>query len=362
MSESHKTNRKLDEKFLESFLNAPSVSGYEQPAQRLFRQYVQPFVESVKTDIMGNVIATINSSGSPSIMLAGHSDEVGLQIRYISEKGFLYFNSVGGLDAHLLPGARVKILTKNNPIIGVIGKKAIHLQKAEERKKVIPIKEQYIDIGARSREEVEEMGIQIGDLAIFDYYYSPIGQNGDIVSRCFDDKIGGFIVAEIMKRLKEQQFDAAVYGVSTTQEEVGLRGAKTSAFGVNPDIALVYDVDFVMDTPSSDEKSHGRVKLGKGPIVATGPNMNPKLFDLIVKTAEDMDIAIQIIAEPRGTGTDANFIQLSKSGVCVGLFGIPNRYMHSYSEIVNLQDVEEIICLSVEVIKQFTPEMSFIPM
>ncbi|MHA1518685.1 MAG: M42 family metallopeptidase [Promethearchaeota archaeon] len=361
MSESHKTNRKLDEKFLESFLNAPSVSGYEQPAQRLFRQYVRPFVESMKTDIMGNVISTTNSSGSPKIMLAGHVDEVGIQIKYVSKEGFLYFHA-NGLDAHLLPGARIQIQTNNGPIFGVIGKKAIHLQKKEERKKVIPIKEQYIDIGARSREEVEEMGIQIGDPAIFDYYYSPIGPNGDIVSRCFDDKIGGFIVAEIMKRLKEQQFDAAVYGVSTTQEEVGLRGAKTSAFGVDPDIALVYDVDFVMDTPSSDEKSHGRVKLGKGPIVATGPNMNPKLFDLIVKTAEDMNIGIQIIAEPKGTGTDANFIQLSKSGVCVGLFGIPNRYMHSYSEIVNLQDVEEIICLSVEVIKRITPEMSFIPM
>ncbi|TFH31193.1 MAG: M42 family peptidase [Promethearchaeota archaeon] len=361
MPESHQTSRKLDEKFLEAFLNAPSVSGHEQPAQRLFRQFVQPYVEEMTTDVMGNVITKTNSSGSPKIMLAGHCDEVGMQIRYSSEKGFLYFNGIGGLDAHLLPGARVQILSKNGPIFGVIGKKAIHLQEAEERKKVIPLKEQYIDIGARSREEVETMGIQIGDPAIFDYYYSPLGQNGDIVSRCFDDKIGGFIVAEIMKRLKEEQFHAALYGISTTQEEVGLRGAQTSVFSVEPDIALVYDVDFVMDTPSSEEKYHGRVKLGGGPIVATGPNMNPILFDLIVKTAEEMEIAIQIIAEPRGTGTDANTIQLSKSGVCIGLFGIPNRYMHSYSEIVNLQDVEEIICLSVEVIKRITPEMNFIP-
>ncbi|MCF2138746.1 MAG: M42 family metallopeptidase [Candidatus Lokiarchaeota archaeon] len=345
---------KVDEKFLQLLVNTPSVSGYETSAQHIFKDYLASYVERINTDVMGNVFATLNSSGSPKIMLAAHCDEVGLLIKYISKDGFLYFYA-NGLDPHLLPGTFVKIITNQAEILGVIGKKAIHLQEPNERKKVVQISDLFIDIGARSRKEVESLGIRIGDSAIFDYYYARLGSSGDVVSRCFDDKIGVCIVAEIMKRLSEIQHDqisAQVIGVSTTQEEVGLRGATTASFQVEPDIALVYDVDFSMDTPHSQEKYQGRAKLGGGPIISIGPNMNSKVIQLLKETANDLDIPIQLIAEPRGTGTDANVIQLTKKGVAIGLIGIPNRYMHSYSEVVNLYDVEAIIQLSVEFIKR----------
>ena len=351
----------INEQFLEEFVNAPSPSGSEEPAQRLFRAYIQDFVDEIQTDVLGNAIGIVNPTGSPKIMLAGHVDEVGLQVRYITEKGYIYVHQIGGLDAHLLPASRVKILTNKGDIIGIMGKKAIHLQEPEERKKVIKLKDQYIDIGARSHEEVENLGIRIGDPIIFDFYYEKLGNKGDVVSRCFDDKIGAFIVAEILRHLKGEQFDAAVYGVSTTQEEVGLRGAKVSAYGVDPDISFVYDVDFATDTPSISEKDQGIAKLGGGPIIARGPNMTPKLYDLVIKTAQEIEMPVQIIAEPRGTGTDANFINLSRSGVVTSLIGIPNRYMHSMSEVVNLSDVDAIVKLSVAVIKKITKDTSFIP-
>ncbi|MHA1674632.1 MAG: M42 family metallopeptidase [Promethearchaeota archaeon] len=351
----------INEEFLKEFVDTPSPSGSEEPAQRLFRAYVQDYVDEIRTDVLGNVIAVVNPTGSPKIMLAGHVDEVGLQVRYITEKGFIYFNQLGGLDSHLLPGCRVKILTDKGDVIGIIGKKAIHLQKPDERKKVIKSKEQYIDIGARSREEVEKLGIRIGDPMIFDFYYEKMGNKGDVVCRCFDDKIGGFIVAEILRQLKGEQFEAAVYGVSTTQEEVGLRGATVSAFDIDPQIGIAYDVDFATDTPSVDEKEVGICKLGDGPLIARGPNLTPKLYDLIIKTAEEIKIPMQIRSEPRGTGTDANILQMTRSGMATALIGIPNRYMHSMSEVVNLNDVDAIVKLSIAVIKKISKTTSFIP-
>ncbi|MHA1584243.1 MAG: M42 family metallopeptidase, partial [Promethearchaeota archaeon] len=241
--------RKLDEKFLKKICDTPSPSGSEQPVQRLIRERLKSIVDKIETDVMGNVISTLNPSGTPRIMLVGHADEVGLQVRYISKEGFLYFNGLGGIDPHLTPGNRVQILTENGKILGVIGKKAIHLQEGDEQDKIIKLKDQFIDIGARSHEEVKMLGIQIGDPIIFDNYYAKLGNNGDIVSRCFDDKAGTFIVTEIMKRLKELTFDGAVFGVTSVQEEVGVRGAHTASYYIHPTVAITYDVDFASDSP-----------------------------------------------------------------------------------------------------------------
>lgn len=342
---------KFEEEFLEKLVNTPSLSGYEQEVQHLFREKMRPLVQKVETDVMGNVFATLNPDGSPKIMLAAHCDETGMMVKYISKEGYIYFHTLG-LDPHLIPSSRVRILTKNGTISGVVGKKAIHLQDSEERSKIVPVKDQYIDIGTRSREETAEMGVAIGDSIVFDYSYARLGANGDVTSRCFDDKIGVFIIFEVLKRLAENPPTAQVIGTSTTQEEVGLRGATTAAYKLSPEIALVYDVDFSMDTPDSDEKGHGISKLGGGPIISIGPNMNKKVVDLLIRTAGELNIPIQRIAEPRGSGTDAEVVQISKSGVAIGLIGIPCRNMHSYSEIVNLQDVEAIIQLSVEFIKR----------
>ncbi|MCF2138745.1 MAG: M42 family metallopeptidase [Candidatus Lokiarchaeota archaeon] len=347
--------------FLKKFVNAPSPTGSEEPAQKLYQDYLKDIADEIKTDVLGNVDAVLNPNGKPRIVLMGHVDEVGLQVRYISDKGFIYFNPLGGLDAHLLPSKRITILAKSGNIFGVIGKKAIHLQEPDERKKVIKIQDQYIDVGARSREEVEKMGIQIGDPIIFNDSFAYLGNNGDVVSRCFDDKIGAFIIAEVLRYLKQENIEASIHAVSSVQEEIGTRGAVVSAFSVDPDVGIAFDVTHTSDTPGIKEADLGIKKLGGGPVIVRGPNINPKLYELFVKTAEELEIPLQISAASRPTGTDARSIQMTRAGVATGLIGIPNRYMHSMTEIVNLKDVEQIVKLTVAVIKKITKDTSFIP-
>jgi putative aminopeptidase FrvX len=353
--------RMINVNFLEKLVNVPTPTGWEQPGQAIIREYLTGIADKITTDIMGNVIAELNPNGNPKIMLAGHVDEVGMQVRYITEKGFLHFHQLGGLDAHLLPGCRVKILSKQGEILGIIGKKAIHLQDPEERSKVVKLKEQFIDIGANSRDEVEKWGISIGDPIVFEDQFAYLGPNGIVVSRCFDDKVGSFIVMEILRNLKNTDFTAHVCAVSTVQEEIGTRGAVTSAFGVNPDVGIAYDVTFSTDSPDMKESDIGIVKIGGGPAVSRGPNINPQLFDLIKETAKELNITLQILAAPGPTGTDARSIQMTHGGVATALIQIPNRYMHSMSEVVHLDDVDAIVRLSVALIQKITKETSFIP-
>ncbi len=358
-----KKPRIINEEFLEKLVNAPSPTGFEQPAQSVYREYLKDIADKMETDVMGNVDAVLNLEGDPRIVLMGHVDEVGLQVKYIDEKGFIRFHQLGGIDAHLTPGNRVRILTRSKgKILGVIGKKAIHLQKPEERKNVVKLEQQFIDIGATSRDEaVKELGIEIGDPIIFEHSYEKLGKGDLVVSRCFDDKIGTFIIAEVLRTLKGSKFEGAVHGVSTTQEEIGTRGAITSSYSVNPQIGIAYDVTFATDSPDMKESDIGTVKMGGGPVIVRGPNINPILFDLFVETAKELDMPYQLLAAPRATGTDARSIQMTRSGVATALIGIPNRYMHSMSEVVNLNDVNMIVELTVAVIQKITKEMSFIP-
>ena len=354
--------RSINEEFLEHLVNAPSPTGFEQPAQSIYREYLNGIADKITTDVMGNVDAVLNHGGNPRIVLMGHIDEVGLQVKYIDEKGFIRFHMLGGVDAHLTPGNRVQILTRlKGKVLGVIGKKAIHLQKPEERKNVVKLEQQFIDIGAASRDEVKELGVEIGDPIIFEHSYAPLGKGNLVVSRCFDDKIGAFIIAEVLKSLKGTKFEGEIHAVSTTQEEIGTRGAITSSYSVNPQVGIAYDVTFATDSPDMKESDIGAAKMGGGPVIARGPNINPILFDLFVNTANELKIPYQLRAAPGVTGTDARSIQMTHSGVATALIGIPNRYMHSMSEVVNLDDVDAIIRLSVAVIQKITKDMSFIP-
>ncbi len=356
-----KKPRIINEQFLEKLVNAPSPTGFEQPAQNVYREYLKGVAEKITTDVMGNVDAILNIEGDPRIVLMGHVDEVGLQVKYIDEKGFIRFYQLGGIDAHLTPGNRVKILTSKGEILGVIGKKAIHHQKPEERKNVVKIDQQFIDIGAASRDEVKEIGIEIGDPIIFEHSYAPLGKGDLVVSRCFDDKIGTFIIAEVLRTLKGTKFEGEIHSVSSTQEEIGTRGAITSSYSIDPQIGIAYDVTFASDSPDMKDSELGIVKMGGGPVLERGPNINPILFDLFVETAKELDMPYQINAQPKPTGTDARSIQMTRSGVATAVIGIPSRYMHSMSEVVNLKDVNDIIRLSVAVIQKISKEMSFIP-
>jgi len=355
--------RKESVKFLEKLLDAPSPSGYEQPAQRVFREYVAPFCDEVTTDVMGNVFARISGKGRdlPRVMVVGHTDEIGLQIKYIDDKGFLYFAAIGGVDPHLTPGKRVFIHTAEGPLVGVIGKKPIHLIEVKERDAVVKMESQYIDIGAKDKKEAQKL-VRVGDAVTFDSSFTRL--HGDRVSsRGFDDKAGCFVVAEVLRLVKASGKKLAVdlYGVSSVQEEIGLRGGTTSSYTVKPDVGICVEVDFATDQPDVDKKHNGEVALGKGPVLARGANINQHLFKLLCEAAEDEKIEIQHTAAPRATGTDANVMQISRGGVATALVKIPLRYMHTPIETVSLADLENAAKLIVAVLEKINSKDEFIP-
>lgn len=346
--------------FLKELVETPSPSGYEQPAQRVIRRQLETVADSLETDIMGNLIACLEGRGGPRVMLAGHCDEIGFMVQFIDDRGFIYFGAIGGVDPHLSPGQRIEIHTKKGAIAGVIGKKAIHLIEPKDRDTVIKLKQQFIDIGCSSREQVEAL-VQIGDPVTFAVGVQKL-QGDRATSRAFDDKMGAFIVTEVMKKVKlSGGCNSHLFAVSTVQEEIGLRGGATSSYGVNPDVGIVVEVTHATDYPDVEQSTIGRVALGKGPVLARGANINPLLFELLTETAKQENIPVQIIGVPRATGTDANVMQLSRGGVATALVGIPLRYMHTPVETLALADLEAAINLLTAVAMRIDNETYFIP-
>lgn len=349
--------------FLQQLVAAPSPSGYEQPAQRIFRTYIEPF-STVATDVMGNVFGFIQGAGQnrPKVMLVGHSDEIGLQVRYLDDNGFIYFSAIGGVDPHITPGMRVHVHTANGTLNGVIGKKPIHLIDPKERDNVIKLDAQYIDIGASDKKEAQEM-VRVGDPITFAVGLERLA--GDrITSRGLDDKAGSFVVAEVLRRVAALPTPLPIdlYGVSSVQEEVGLRGGTTSSFSVNPDIGICVEVDFATDQPDVDKKHNGEVGLGKGAILPRGPNINPVLFDILSQTAIQENIPVQYTGIARATGTDANVMQISRGGVATALVKLPLRYMHTPVETMSLADLDAAVELILAALSRITDKDAFIPM
>jgi putative aminopeptidase FrvX len=337
--------------FLADLLRARSPSGYEAEAQAVFDHHVKPAADDYANDALGNRLATLNPKGDPVLMLAGHIDELGLIITYINKEGFLYFDTIGGHDLSIISGRRVVIQTANGIVKGVTGKRAIHLMEEEERKKVPKKHEIWIDIGAKSKADALAR-VSIGDVATYDHELELF--NGSIgAARAFDDKVGAYVIGETLIRLAKdkKKLAAKVVSVATTQEEIGVRGATTSAYLVNPHIAVAVDVGHATDHPDCDNRKFGETKLGGGPIMCRGANINPKIFDRLVKAAKKLKIPHQIEADPRPTGTDARAIQMGRGGVATGLVSIPLRYMHTPSEVVDLEDVERCVQLLVEFAK-----------
>jgi endoglucanase len=347
--------------FLKELVETPSPSGFEQPAQRVIRRQLENIADELRTDVMGNLIARLTGAGGPKVMLAGHCDEIGFMVQFVDDKGFIYFGAIGGVDPHLSPGQRIRIHTAAGEIPGVIGKKAIHLIEAKDRDTVLKLKQQFIDIGCGSREEVEKL-VQIGDPVTFAVGMERL-QGDRVTSRAFDDKMGAFIITEVLKRVKDLGGAAAeLFCVSTVQEEVGLRGGATSTYGVRPDIGIVVEVTHATDYPDVDQKEIGRVAIGKGPVLARGANINPVLFELLLRTAQEEQIPVQVIGVPRATGTDANVMQLSRGGVATALIGIPLRYMHTPVEVLALSDLEQAIALLTALVGKIDRNQSLIPL
>jgi endoglucanase len=331
--------------FLTELLHARSPSGYESEAQAVFDRHLAPAADSCEKDPLGNRIATLNPAGDPVLMLAGHMDELGLIITYINKDGFIYFDTIGGHDRVMLPGRRVIIQTARGPVKGVTGKRAIHLMDEAERKKIPEIHEIWIDIGARSKKEALER-VAIGDVATCDHEFEIL--NGTLaVARAFDNKVGAYAVGETLIRLARRRRPPAakVVAVATVQEEIGVRGATTAVYAVNPRIAIAVDVGHATDHPDCDPRKHGETRLGGGPILCRGANINPKVFARLLHCAKADGIPHQFEADPRPTGTDARALQLGRAGVATGLVSIPLRYMHTPGEVVDLADVENCVKL-----------------
>lgn len=324
--------------FLKALLLAPSPSGYEQPAQAVVRNYVQSFADQVTTDVHGNVIVAKNPGATQRVLLAGHCDQIGLVVTYIDDKGFLYTKPIGGWDPQQLIGQRMTVWTASGPVPAVIARKPIHLLKEEERNKVVKLEEMWLDIGARDKADAAGM-VMIGDPVTLELGYQEL-RNGLANAPGMDNITGVWVVIEALRRAARQPLNCAIYAVSTVQEEIGLRGAYTSTFGIDPAIGIAVDVTHATDCPTMDQKQGGDIKLGSGPVIDRGPNVNPRLFTRLVETANNQQIPYQVAAHGRGTGTDANAIQLSRAGVVTGLVSIPNRYMHSAVETIALADID----------------------
>lgn len=349
--------------FLKSIVNVPSPSGYEERAAEVYRGYTQPFADEVKTDVHGNVAAILNPQAEMRIMLAGHMDEIGFIIHYISDEGLLYFSGIGGHDSVIPIGQRVWIHGETK-VPGIIGRKAVHLLKDEERKKKPELDDLWIDIGASSRAEVLEH-VQLGDVVTFQYEFQEL-LGGRATARGFDNKMGSYIVAEALRLLKEEgglDPNVGVYAVATVQEEIGLRGARTSAFWINAQSGLAVDVNHAIDYPTVSKTKHGSLDVGKGPSVMRGANANPVVFKMIRDACDAEGIPYQVDVAPGGTGTDGNAMQLNRGGMAVGICGVPLRYMHTPCELLSLEDVQNCArlmaayCRSVKPVTDFTPRL-----
>ncbi len=345
--------------FLKGLLSTPGPSGYEGEAAEVWRGEAAKFSE-VRGDRMGNSFATLGAGGSPRIMLSGHIDEIGLIATHVDDQGLVHFKGVGGWDSQVLVGQRVKLQTKGGETLGVIGKKAIHLMTAEDRKKVSQIKDLWIDIGAKDKEEADKL-VRVGDVAVLDHDVLEL-PNGRIASRSLDNRMGAFVVLEALRLLSEEEssISAEVVAVASVQEEIGLNGARGAAFGLDPDAAIAVDVTHATDVPGASKNENGDHALGSGPVITRGSTLSPIVIEGLIEAAEANDIPYSLEADSNRTGTDADAIHLSRAGIASGVVSSPNRYMHSPNEVVELSDLENCAKLIAAYIKTLASGADFV--
>jgi len=329
--------------FLGRLLEAHGPSGFETRAARVWRKEARKFAHEVWSDVAGNSCAAVRREARPLALLAGHIDEIGLQITHADDSGLLRFATIGGWDPQVLVGQRVKILAAPGDVPGVIGRKAVHLMEADERKKVAKVDELWIDVGTSSKEELGELGIRVGDPAVIDS--GVVRLAGDrVASRAVDNRVGAFVALEALRLIAAQEDGKAAAGavaVATAQEEIGSSGggARPSAFAIAPDVALVVDVTHATDVPDAAKSKVGDHPLGSGPALTRGSAAHPVVFEMLAAVADDLDVPYTIQAAPSRTSTDADAIHSARSGIPTGLVSVPNRYMHSPSEVVATSDL-----------------------
>jgi endoglucanase len=346
---SQKVAKKEDIKLMRKLSESSGISGFEGEIVDIIKDELKDHVDSIEEDVLGNVIAIKKGSSKTKVMLAAHMDEIGLMVRHIDEKGFILFTKIGGINDQMLMNQTVIVHGKKGSITGVIGSKPPHVMNAAERKKIVDYEKMFIDIGVFSREEAEEL-ISVGDPITFKPYFEEF-PNDLILGKALDNRIGCYVMIETLKRIKSK---ANVYGVGTIQEEVGLKGAKISAFKINPDLAFALDVTVSGDHPGIDEKDVP-VKIGKGPAIilidasGRGIMVNEKIKKILIGAGENANINYQLEVSDGGT-TDGTAIHLTREGIPTGVLSVPTRYIHTTVSIASMKDVEKTVDLLVEAI------------
>ena len=344
--------------FLKRLLDTPGPSGFEGAPARVWRAEAATF-SSVRADVVGNSLATVEGSGGPTILLAGHIDEIGVIITYIDDNGFIYFEPIGGWDPQVLVGQRMRFLGRNGDVFGVIGKKPIHLMKPDEREKASKITDLWVDIGVKNKAEAMEH-LEIGDAGVIDARVMEM-PNNRIVSRAIDDRIGAFVVLEALRRYAAKPGAARVIAAATTQEEIGYAGggARVAAQQLDAKMAIAVDVTFATDHPGVEKQELGEHNVGGGPVLTRGSIVHPVVFRLLADTAKTLEIPYSVHAAGRFTSTDADGIHLTRDGVATALLSIPNRYMHSPNELVSLDDLDRAADLIAEACRAVTADTDF---
>ncbi len=347
--------------FFRSAIQTPSPSGYEEPIQALIRNFISPHAQELRTDVHGNLIASIGDSSGPRLMYAGHCDQIGMIVSYIDENGFVYAQTIGGWDSQQLIGQAMTIWTSTGPVACAISRKPIHLLNTKERNQVVQLDQLWLDIGAKNQAEAAAV-VRVGDPITLDLRIRDL--MGDIVcGPAMDNKSGMWTVMESLRRvaINSKPLRCHLHCVSTVQEEIGLRGAKTAAGSIDPAVAIAVDVTHATDCPTVDKTKQGDIRLGGGPVIFRGPNINPKVASRLIEIAEDHSIDYQLAAVGRATPNEANVLQIHGGGVATGLVGVPNRYMHSAVEAISLADIDHAADLLTQFAQNLGAEDDFVP-
>ncbi|MFZ2907396.1 MAG: M42 family metallopeptidase [Cyclobacteriaceae bacterium] len=350
---------KKSKEFLFKYLNNASPTGFESSGQQIWLNYLKPYIDDYMVDVYGTAVGIVNPKGQYKVVIEAHADEISWFVNYITDDGYIYVRRNGGSDHQIAPSMRVNLHTEKGIVKGVFGWPAIHVRDAA-KEEAPSLKNIFIDIGAESKKEVEAMGVHVGTVATFEDELIELNKNY-LTGRALDNRMGGFMIAEVTRRLKEnkKKLPFCLYVVNAVQEEIGLRGAEMISRKLKPDLAICTDVTHDTQSPMYNKKESGNLKCGLGPVVCYGPAVQNNVLKMLIQTAEKKKIPFQRQAVSRSTGTDTDSFAYSFEGVASGLISLPLKYMHTTVETVHKNDVENVIKLIFEVLLQVKPGQTF---